>query len=421
MTIVFKLFRYNSEHVIIANGIITEEVNGLEQSVKYNRITTIFFITGIVVMCSLYAAIPMVPLIADEFHIPKATATLNGVVFSIAYSVSCLFYGVISDKFGRVKLITFGLIGLIVISGCIGFVSSFKVLLILRFIQGIFAAAFSPVSLAYTTEVYPPVKRVTAISFISTSFMLSGIIGQNLSESISHAFGWRVTYLVLSVLYIILVIVVMRFVPESPYRNPDVKLTRFLSHFKDIFKNKSLIGCFFVSLTSLTMFISMYEILNNYITSEHVHGDITTTFFVKLLGIFGMLLSLLSGRISDKFSVKTVLQVALIAEVIALLCMAITSNIVIITFFSIMFVGGTAFAIPSIISKVGMLAAENRGFFLSVNTFILFLGTAIAPILSIYLQKLDHYFAMFSILATIGLAALIVSIFIPKGIKHSSK
>ena len=40
---------------------------------------------------------------------------------------------------------------------------------------------------------------------------------------------------------------------------------------------------------------------------------------------------------------------------------------------SVIIVSGVAFAIPTTISEVGILVNENRGFFLSVNTFILFL------------------------------------------------
>ena len=96
------------------------------------------------------------------------------------YSVSCLFYGTISEKYGRIRTILFGICGLVMICMVMGFVHSFAILVVLRAIQGIFAAAFSPVSITYVTETYSPVKRMTAISFISTSFMLSGIIGQNL-------------------------------------------------------------------------------------------------------------------------------------------------------------------------------------------------------------------------------------------------
>ncbi|MBI5974837.1 MFS transporter [Staphylococcus canis] len=388
----------------------------MEETFKYNRVTTIFFITGIVVMCSLYTAIPMAPFIAKDFGISESTATLNGVAFSLAYSISCLLYGVISDKFGRIKIILIGLLGLFIISGLLFFVQTFTLFIVLRILQGIFAAAFSPVSLAYTTEMYPPVKRITAISFISTSFMLSGIIGQNLSEILAEFYSWRVTYLVLSILYVILVAIIFKQVPESPHRDPNVKITRFLGNFKGIQRETAILGCFFVSLTLLTNFISMYTLLSDYIESSIVQGDITTNFIVKLLGIIGMLMALLAGRLSDKFSVKRVLQASIVAQIITLPFMALTSNIIIITVLSIIFVGGIAIAIPSVISKIGMLADSNRGFYISVNTFILFLGTAIAPILSLQLEKLTHYFYMFSTLTIIAILAFIISTLIPKGV-----
>ena len=71
---------------------------------------------------------------------------------------------------------------------------SFTLLIILRAIQGICAAAFSPVSITYVTETYSPVKRVTAISFISTSFMLSGVIGQNLKWYVILIGIWFILY-----------------------------------------------------------------------------------------------------------------------------------------------------------------------------------------------------------------------------------
>lgn len=127
-------------------------------------------------MSSLYTAIPLTAEFAKDFKIPQSIATLNGVAFSVTYSVSCLFYGTISEKYGRIRTILFRICGLVMICMVMGFVHSFAILVVLRAIQGIFAAAFSPVSITYVTETYSPVKRMTAISFISTSFMLSGLL-----------------------------------------------------------------------------------------------------------------------------------------------------------------------------------------------------------------------------------------------------
>ena len=386
----------------------------IQKPMNYNKITTIFFIAGIIVMSSLYTAIPLTAEFAKDFKIPQSVATLNGVAFSITYSVSCLFYGTISEKFGRIRTILFGISGLVVICLVIGLVHSFTLLVILRAIQGIFAAAFSPISITYVTETYSPVKRMTAISFISTSFMLSGIIGQNLSEIIVGFSNWHVVYFTLTVLYIVLALVILQNIPESPVKNPQIKLLKFLNNFSDFKTNKTVLLCYGVSLTLLTMFISMYTVFNNYVTSDTIGGNDTTAINAKLFGVIGMLLSLIAGRMSDRIGVKNVILGALIVSTLSLILMSVTTNIIFLTIWSVTFVSGIAFAIPSTISKVGLIVNSNQGFFLSVNTFILFLGTAIAPVLSIVLKTMPSFLMQFSIIAGIGVIAIVIALFLPR-------
>ena len=55
----------------------------MEESKNYNLITTIMFISGIIVMASLYTALPLTATFAEDFHVPESIATLNGVLFFI--------------------------------------------------------------------------------------------------------------------------------------------------------------------------------------------------------------------------------------------------------------------------------------------------------------------------------------------------
>ncbi|MBL7584350.1 MFS transporter [Staphylococcus saccharolyticus] len=385
----------------------------MKESKNYNLITTIMFLSGIIVMGSLYTALPLTAAFAEDFHVPESIAILNGVIFSLTYSLSCLFYGTISEKLGRIKTILVGMSALVVICLVMGFVHSFIILLIMRALQGVFTASFSPVAMTYTTETYPPVKRVTAISFISTSFMLSGVLGQNMSEMIVSHFNWQWVYFILTLLYLILSFVILKNVPESPHKNPDIKLLKFFNNFKDFKENLKVFYCLFISLTLLIMFISMYSILSSYITSSQVGGDKSAASIVKLFGVVGMLLSLLAGRLSSRLGMKRVLSIALATSVVSLILIGTFTNIVVITIFSVTFVAGIAFSIPTVISKIGDVVNSNQGFFLSVNTVILFLGTAIAPILMIYVEQLTNFFIQFAVIALIGLMSLIVSFFMP--------
>ena len=66
------------------------------------------------------------------------------------------------------------------------------------------------------------------------------------------------------------VLVIYKNVPESPHKNPDIQLIKFFNNFKDFKDNLKVFYCLFISLTLLIMFISMYDILNEYVTSHQV-------------------------------------------------------------------------------------------------------------------------------------------------------
>lgn len=384
-------------------------------SFNYNLITTVFFFTGMAVMCSLYSAIPLMPIMGKELHLSEGATTLIGVVFSVSYSVSCMFYGIIADKFGKKKVILIGLAMLTLTTFAIGFIHHFVLLLIVRALQGIATASFSPVSLTYVTEVFPVHKRLTAISFISTSFMLSGVIGQNLSDIIVAHTSWRIVYFVLTVVYLVLIACIYYAIPKSPYHIPDTKFSVFFKNMKHILDNKGIVLCFFVSLTILTSLVSMYTLLNEYLTSEAIHADLTTISTVKLFGLIGMLLALFSGRLSDLVGVKRMIIISLITAGSSLILMGMTYNIVTITLFSVIFITGISFVIPSVISQIGLLTTKDTGFYLSINTFMLFIGTAIAPILSMTLLNYIHTFKMmFILISLVNFIGLLIALGIPK-------
>ena len=167
-------------------------------------------------------------------------------------------------------------------------------------------------------------------------------------------------------------------------------------------------------LFCITNLISMYDIFNAYITSDIVGGNQTTAINAKLYGIFGMLLALLAGRLSDRIGVKNVILTSLMISIISLLGMACTTNVTLLVIWSVTFIAGIAFCVPSVISNVGIVVNGNQGFFLSVNTFILFLGTALAPIINIYIARIQSFSLQFIIIACIGIISLCVALFLPK-------
>lgn len=136
---------------------ISKEVNSER---NYAVMTAVLCWAGMVVMSSLYVTIPLIALFSDLFKVSLAQSAATGSIFSVGFAIGCLLFGAISDKYGRKKVIFIGLLALSIVSFLLGFVDSLFWFVILRGLQGIAAATFSPVALAYVVEMFPVEKRL---------------------------------------------------------------------------------------------------------------------------------------------------------------------------------------------------------------------------------------------------------------------
>jgi len=203
---------------------MSQLASGAAKQRNYSLMTLILCWSGMVVMSSLYVTIPLISLFAEQFKVTTAQAAAAGSVFSLGFAIGCLMYGVLSDKYGRKRIIILGLVALTLISLLIGMVDSFLWLSVLRGLQGAAAASFSPVALAYAVEMFPAQKRVTTIGFISTGFLVAGVLAQILSSVISEGYGWHMIFFLLATVYTLTAILVWRYLPKGDIQRADAKI-----------------------------------------------------------------------------------------------------------------------------------------------------------------------------------------------------
>lgn len=125
--------------------------------------------TALFILAQLYASIPLLTPVSSAFQ-ADATFALS-LCFSLAYAVGFLIWGPVSDRYGRKRIIAISLSVLTLTTlGC-AFAPTLGVLAILRACQGMTAAGFAPVALAYLTESVLPAGRARAIGAMSTAFL----------------------------------------------------------------------------------------------------------------------------------------------------------------------------------------------------------------------------------------------------------
>ncbi|MRH42750.1 MFS transporter [Aquibacillus halophilus] len=381
-----------------------------EQAVKENQknyplMTFALFWAAIAVMCGLYMTIPLISTFASTFEVSHEEAAWAGSSFSIFFAIGCLFYGALSDRYGRKIIIVIGLVVSAFVTTLIGTVDTLTALIIMRAIQGAAAATFSPVALSYAGDMFPSNQRGTTIGFISTGFLLAGIIGQVLSSVANQWMEWHDAFFILGAIYFITMLLILLILPKDEIQQPDGNILAPFKHIRTIARQPSLLLCYVIAITILLSFVGMYTSLENYLTGPEYQLTTKDILYIRSVGIIGMLLCPFTGKLVSKFGFPTVLRGGFSLAIIGLVALALSNSLMMLIIMSVVFVTGIAILVPTLISLVGQLGGKSKGLATSIYTFVLFIGASLGPILSIYLLNTGIVtlpFYLFALLLSIG-------------------
>lgn len=157
--------------------------------------------TEFIALCGALAAVaamsidiilPALPAVGRSFGIADENdRQLVILVFTVTFGLCQLFYGPISDRFGRKPLLIAGLALYIAGSTAAMFVSSFNGLLAMRSVQGVGTAALQVVALAMVRDCFSGPAMGRVLTFIFTTFMIVPIIAPTIGQQIEFLATWK--------------------------------------------------------------------------------------------------------------------------------------------------------------------------------------------------------------------------------------
>ena len=188
---------------------------------KKNSISTYAWMTlvilGSTILLTMYGEtmlLPAVPDIITEFNISYNTASWILTAYLIAGAVMTPISGKLSDIYGRKKMVL--IIMLIYLIGILlgGFSSNITILIISRIIQGIGISMF-PIAFGIVRDQFPSEKLAIGVGTFSAMFAAGSVVGLAIGGSIIQSFGWRMTFLSIIPIAILLWFIIKKFINDS--------------------------------------------------------------------------------------------------------------------------------------------------------------------------------------------------------------
>lgn len=351
------------------------------ENILHNRNLYIIFCVTMIAVMEVSIISPVLPVIASSLDITSRQANLMIVFFTMPGIFLSPFMGIAGDRFGRKKVLVpslciFGICG----SMCF-FVNDFKVLLLLRFLQGTGAASLGSLNQTVIGDLFPGKQRVIAMGYNSTVLSMGTMIYPAIGGAVA-LLGWHYPFLVSLFAFPVALLVAFSLDNPEPVKNGNIG--RYLVESLALLKKKQTIALYF---TTLATFILLYGIVlafypyylkGHFAASPFIIGIVLSSSSVgAMIGAFNL------GRFSGISTSKKLMITAVVLYILSLGIVYITPVLLLMVVPVFLYGFGNGILIPNIQTQLAMIAPmEYRGAFMSLNSTMLRAGQTLGPLLS---------------------------------------
>ena len=329
-----------------------------------------------------YCTQPLIPVFSQEFGLTPSIASLAMSVTSGGMAVSMLAIAGLAGFLNRKLTMSISVSATALLTIICAFSQDFSTILICRAAQGVLAAGFPAIAVAYVNEEFDPDVRglVTGIYISGTS--IGGLFSRLFVSAVTDAFSWRIALASVGFLGMAISAWFFFAIPKSKHFVVQKQLPRHLAaDLRQNLRNPLILKLYLIAFSIMGSFMAIYNYIGYplmappYNLSQTAVGGLFTLY---LLGTFS---STFMGGMADRFGSGRIL------------CLSI----------AIMAIGGAATLGAPLTMKVVGLAVLTFGFFGSHSTACGWVGKSCsgdkAQAASLYL--LFYYFGA-SVIGTAG-------------------
>ncbi len=350
---------------------------------RNRKLATLFF-TMVIMMLGFGIIIPIMPFYMVQFGAGGTQLGALMAVFSIMQFIFSPFWGGMSDRYGRKKIMMIGILGNALSLIVIGLAQSMWTIFASRAIEGAISAATLPTAMAYISDSTTHEERGGGMGVIGAAMGVGMVLGPGMGgwlagHSLSTPFFLAAS---MSLLSIVLVWFVL---PESlPVEHRAVEVRKFRGPQLSVLW-KSLFGPlgFLLMLAFLVNFaLANFEgIFGLFADKRYGYGPAQVGSVLVVVGIISSLVQmLLTGPATRRLGEPMVIKLSLIASTAGFVLMALAPNSILVPITVGFFVFSNAMLRPSIFSLTSKKTQEGQGMALGLNNAFQSLGRVIGPL-----------------------------------------
>lgn len=369
----------------------------------------IFLMTISVMGADMY--IPSLPHIESYFNTSHVNAKLTFSIFIIGFAMAQLFYGPLSDAYGRKPVLLVGVsIGFVGSILCI-FAPSIHGLIFGRLVQGIGIGVGSCMARSIAQDKFSGPKVGHVISYLSLISGLAPAIAPVMGGYLQAYLGWQSVFVFIAAYLLMILLVIFRWLPETNLKldKQAIQINQVIRNYKTLLISPVFMG----NVTSGSCAIAgifVYYTMSPFLLQKTLHLSVVTygwlAVFISAAVILGRLFNVYLVKC---YPAKTVTGIGNFVLFFGGLFMVLSSfialNVIMVIIPMMLFVLGTGLVFSSSAAAAFSPFKAIAGCTSALYTCLQTLGAFIASLFAVHLQT-HNQFALGAILTILGLVAI---------------
>ncbi len=138
-----------------------------------------------------YMVAPLIPKLSSTFGVSSQTISLIVPAYMIPYGISTLFYGLLSDRLGRLPIMLVSLIAFVVLTALTATSQSAAAMMVWRLLTGLGASGVVPLALALMGDLFPYEQRGRPLGWLFGAMAGGMAFGSTFGVLLEPFIGWR--------------------------------------------------------------------------------------------------------------------------------------------------------------------------------------------------------------------------------------
>ena len=292
------------------------------------RIAVVF--CAICAFLHLYSPQAVLPLMAAEFGVGAAGASLIITASTLAVAATAPFTGAVADVLGRRRVIVAAMVLLLVPCVMLPLSGSMQELIFWRFVQGLLLPPIFAVTIAYIGDEWPSQQATGVIGSYTSASAVAGFLGRFIPGLLLAYVGWRGGFLALAVLTAMCLVIVATMLPREKQfvraSNLAASLRQMVAHLR----NPKLIATYAVGFGVLFNFIAVFTYMSFHLAGPPFFQSAAFIGSIFVVYLAGAAAATLTGRMIARLGRRRFVLGVLAAWACGILLMLVPSVPVIV-------------------------------------------------------------------------------------------